>query len=139
MKGAILALAGMLLSFMPNQTAVFSDLRASQNSSGIVIQWSMSQEDGIKYFSIEKASQVDNSFYQIGTVNATGPGSMYQYLDNSIYKTASSEIFKYQIVAVGNDGNTVATSKPISVVFDYYSTFTGVVKRTWGSIKAMFR
>ncbi|MFZ1083008.1 MAG: hypothetical protein WAO19_13905 [Candidatus Kryptoniota bacterium] len=140
MKVSLIALAAVLVAFMPGSTVTFSDVRASQNSeSSILVQWSTSEEDGVKDFAVEKASQLDNNFYQIGTVNAAGAGSSYQYVDNGIYKTTSSEVFKYRVVAIGNDGSTIASSNVAPVAFDQQSTFTGVAKRTWGSIKAMFR
>lgn len=103
------------------------------------MQWLTSAEDGVKSFMVEKASQLDNNFYPIGSLNASGAGSSYQYVDNGIYKTTSSELFKYQVAAIGNDGSTIASSNVALVTFDLQSSFTGVAKRTWGSIKAMFR
>ncbi len=140
MKVSLIALAAVLVAFMPGSMVTFSNVRASQNSeSSILVQWSTSEEDGVKDFVVEKASQLDNNFDPINTVNATGAGSSYQYADNGIYKTTSSELFKYQIVAIGNDGSTIASSNVALVTFDIEPNFTGIAKRTWGSIKAMFR
>ncbi len=140
MKHALIAFAFFLMAFSPmttTSTVTFSDVRGTSDSNGILLQWSTSQENGIKDFAIEKASQIDNKFFQIGTVNATGAGSIYQYTDNSIYKSTSASIFIYRIRADGND-NTVSYSAPVTVTYEF-SGLSGVARRTWGSIKAMFR
>lgn len=64
------------LAFTPTSSVTYSDVRGSAEGDNIVIQWSTSQEDGVKAFVVEKSSQVDNQFYPIGTVNPTGAGSV---------------------------------------------------------------
>jgi hypothetical protein len=126
------------LAFTPTSSVTYSDVRGSAEGDNIVIQWSTSQEDGVKAFVVEKSSQVDNQFYPIGTVNPTGSGSVYQFTDKGIYKTTSSSIFIYMVRADGFDGSSTYSAQ-ITVPFTYQSSISGVAKRTWGSIKAMFR
>ena len=146
MKVSLLALAAALVAFIPNSSVQFGNngkISASQpqGSSYIVVKWSTQEEDGVKYFQVEKKSDVDNNFDPIwgATVNATGAGSSYQYMDNSVYKTASSELFQYRVSAVDYNGNIIASSDPAAVDFNFSSSLSGVAGRTWGSIKAMFR
>ena len=137
MKYLLTAVAIFLMALMPASNVVFSDVRGSSVSDGILIQWSTSVESGIKDFAVEKASQIDNRFFQIGTVTPTGAGSVYQFTDKQIYKTSSSSVFVYRIRADGDD-NSVTYSDPITVSYEF-SGLSGVAARTWGSIKAMFR
>ncbi len=140
MKSALFALAILLMAFSPTSTVSFSNVRGSAdpNSDSITIDWSTSQEDGIKDFAVEKASQLDNQFYELGKISPTGSGSTYQYADKGIYKTTSTSIFRYRVRADGSDGN-VDYSTTITVTYSYSQGLSGVAKRTWGSIKAMFR
>ena len=138
MKYFLIAFAIFLMAFTLTSTVMFSDVRGTSESDGILIQWSTSQENGIKDFAVEKASQINNKFFEIGTVTPTGGGSSYHYTDSQIYKTSSSSIFVYRVRADGNDGSTTYSDN-ISVPYDFSSSLSGVAKRTWGSIKAMFR
>ncbi len=137
MKYFLIAIALFLMALMPTSNVVFQDVRGSSTADGILIQWSTSVENGIKDFAIEKASQINNQYFQIGTVTPTGAGSVYNFTDKQIYKTSSSSVFVYRIRADGND-NSVSYSDPITVSYEF-SGLSGVAARTWGSIKAMFR
>jgi len=139
MRYLLVALAAILTAFMFTSSVTFSDFRGSPSTDGILLQWSTSQENGIKDFAVEKASQLNGQFYQIdGTIAATGAGSSYQFTDKEVYKTTSSTYFIYRVRADGNDGS-VSYSDAKSVSYNYSSSLSGVAKRTWGSIKAMFR
>jgi hypothetical protein len=141
MKYYVSALAALLVAFSPTSSVVFSDQypRASSGSAGITITWVTTQEIGIKDFAVEKASQLNGQFFQVdGTIAATGAGSTYQFVDNDLYKTTSTTIYTYRVRADGYDGN-VSYSNTITQPYDFSSSISGVAKRTWGSIKAMFR
>ncbi len=139
MRYFVLALATLAVAFSTTSSVTFSDFRATSGSDGITLRWTTSQEDGIKDFAVEKASQVNGQFYQIdGTIAPTGSGSTYQFVDKDLYKTTSSAIFTYRVRADGGDGNTYY-SNTITQPYDFSSGLSGVAKRTWGSIKAMFR
>ena len=139
MKLLLTALAALLVAFSTTSSVAFSDFRASTGSDGITLRWTTSQENGIKDFAVEKASELNGQFYQIdGTIAATGSGSSYQFTDKELYKTTSSSYFIYRIRADGYDGNSSYSSQ-ITASYDFSSGLSGVAKRTWGSIKAMFR
>jgi hypothetical protein len=139
MRYLFLAFAAFVVAFSPTSSVTFSDFRASSGTDGISLRWTTSQEDGIKDFAVEKASQLNGQFYQIdGTIAPTGSGSTYQFVDKELYKTTSSAIYTYRVRADGSDGSTYY-SNTISQPYDFSSSLSGVAKRTWGSIKAMFR
>lgn len=139
MRYLVVALAALVVAFSPTSSVTFSDFRASSGSDGITLRWTTSQEDGIKDFAVEKASQVNGQFFQIdGTIAPTGSGSTYQFIDKDLYKITSSAVYTYRVRADGSDGNTYY-SNAITQPYDFSSGLSGVAKRTWGSIKAMFR
>ena len=137
MKYLLIAFTLFLMAFASGAKVVFSDVRGTSEPDGILIQWSTSEESGIKDFAVEKASQVNDKFFEIGTVTPQGAGAIYQYTDKQIYKTSSSSVFVYRIRADGDD-NSVTYSNTITVSYEF-SGLSGVAQRTWGSIKAMFR
>jgi hypothetical protein len=139
MKYLLAGFAILLMAFSLTSSVGFSDVRGTSESGGILIQWTTSSEDGIRDFSVVRVSQVDGSYSSIGTVNAAGAGSNYQFLDRAIYKASSASVFVYRVLAMAEDGTTtVAASDPITVSYEF-SGLSGVARRTWGSIKAMFR
>ncbi len=139
MRYFLIAFAAIVVAFSPPVTVTFSDFGAKSGADGITLQWTTTQENGVKDFAVEKASQINGEFLQVdGTINATGAGSTYQFVDKEIYKTTSSTYFIYRIRADGFDGS-VAYSGQIVQSYDFSNNISGVAKRTWGSIKAMFR
>jgi len=138
MRYLFLALAALLVAFSTTASVTFSDFRASSEADGIHLRWTTSQEDGIKDFAVEKASQINGQFIQLdGTIAAEGAGSTYQFIDNSLYKSTSSTLYTYRVRADGYDGSaSYSTAQSVSYSF---TGLSGVAKRTWGSIKAMFR
>jgi hypothetical protein len=111
--------------------AYLRDFRAYSEDENIRLEWETGDENNVKNFVIERESQ-ESSFIEIEKVNPKGNNSFYSYLDDSIFKT-SEYVFRYRLKIVDTDGQ-VSYSSEISVV-PKVSTY----KRTWGSIKAMFR
>ena len=62
-----------------------------------------------------------------------GNNSLYQYVDDTAFRVSES-IYKYQVKVVFSNGQAPLYYGPITV-----SHKTSDVRRTWGSIKAMFR
>jgi len=140
MRYSIFAAASLLMAFTPTSTVNFTFFRGSQGSESIVLSWAVSDASGIKDFGIEKASQLDGEFSQIGEVPVSQTASQYTFTDNGILKETSTAVFEYRIrVDFTDPGSSASYSDPISVTYNFSSSLSGVAKRTWGSIKAMFR
>ena len=79
------------------------------------------------------ASHLDPaSFVQVHQVDAHGPNRGYGFRDTQVYKTGSDKL-DYQLEAVYMNGvREVVRSESMN----YTST---AVRRTWGSLKAMFQ
>jgi len=60
-----------------------------------------------------------------------GNNSFYEFVDQTAFKTTAS-VYQYRIRIVAQDGTTYSK---VMVVSHNVSS----VKRTWGSLKAMFR
>ena len=107
-------------------------LKFTARSSGgnIIIDWQTTSETNLRQFVIERKT-VNGSFMQIGTVDPRADKN-YEYVDQTAFKTYD-QLYIYRLKIVDNDGS-VSYSAEIAVPHNVSS-----VKRTWGSIKALFR
>ncbi len=104
---------------------------AKSEGDNIRLEWRTAEESNLKMFAVERKSY-NNGFVEIGFVSPKGSNSSYVFVDQNVYKTTDL-IFTYRLKIVDNN-NQFSYSNEISV-----SHSVSGVKRTWGSIKAMFR
>lgn len=95
------------------------------------LEWKTGEEVNLQNFKIERKT-LQSSFVEIATIQPKGSNSYYFYLDQSAYKSTDM-IFIYRLKIVDTNGQT-SFSNEVTV-----SHNVSGVKRTWGSIKAMFR
>jgi hypothetical protein len=105
--------------------------QAKSEGDNVKVEWKTGDESNVNHFSIQRKTP-QTSYVEIASVPAKGSNSFYTYIDQSIYKT-KDVIFIYQLKIVDNNMQTSFSSE-VSV-----SPNISGVKRTWGSIKAMFR
>lgn len=118
-----LALAGAIRTGSTKATGV---------GSNVTIQWGSADETYIKEFVIERRSGTMSEFISIAVVNKKGSNSLYEFIDKSAFKTTGS-VYYYRIKAV-----TLSGGAEYSDIMEI-SLNVSSVKRTWGSLKAMFR
>ncbi len=97
----------------------------------IRLEWKTGEEVNLKHFVIERKTP-QSSYAEIATINPQGSNSYYSYLDKSAYKVTDL-VFIYRLKILENSGQS-SYSNEVTV-----SHNVSGVKRTWGSIKAMFR
>lgn len=102
----------------------------SQNGN-VIVAWQTVTESNLNHFVVERKT-VNGSFMEIGNV-APRSDKNYEYVDQSAFKT-SDQLYVYRLKIVDNDGS-VSYSEEKAVAHNVSS----VTKRTWGSIKALFR
>ncbi len=102
----------------------------SQNGN-VIISWQTSSETNLKHFVVERKT-VNGSFIELGIVEPKIDRN-YEFVDQSAYKSAD-KLYIYRLKIVDNDG-TFSYSSEIAVPHNV----SNVTKRTWGSIKALFR
>ncbi len=97
----------------------------------IRLEWKTGEEVNVENFVIERKTP-QSTFVEIGSVAPKGSNSYYSYLDKSAFKMTVL-VFIYRLKIVDNNGQN-SYSNEVTV-----SHNVSGVKRTWGSIKAMFR
>jgi len=102
----------------------------SQNGN-VVVSWQTVSESNLNRFVVERKT-VNGSFMEIGNVSPRSDRN-YEYIDQTAFKT-SDQLYVYHLKIIDNDGS-VSYSQEVSVTHSNISS----VKRTWGSIKALFR
>jgi hypothetical protein len=103
----------------------------SSSNGNIVLDWQCSSETNLKDYVVQRKT-VTGSYSDIATVQLRSDMN-YEYTDQTAYKN-EDQVYIYRIEIVDNDGS-LSYSKELSVVHSNISS----VKRTWGSIKALFR
>lgn len=104
---------------------------ADSNGDNISLTWQTTNEENVQQFEILRGSDKDN-LMTLATIASQGNNSSYTYIDKNAYKTNSS-FYSYGLVIVDLDGSK---SEPMTIGVNH--NVLGI-KRTWGSIKALFR
>lgn len=117
-------------------TAVFAGtfleyFQGRSDDEDIILEWKTREEADLQNFKVERKTP-QSSYVEIATLQPKGSNSYYTYVDQSAYKSQNM-MFIYRLKIVDNSGQ-VSYSNEVSV-----SHSVSGVKRTWGSIKAMFR
>lgn len=107
-------------------------LQARSDDNNVTIQWGTTEEVSLREFVIEREAGSGAGFVAIGSVAPKGSNSFYEFVDQTAFK-AITTVYQYRIKIVSDDGSATY-SKTVSVSHNVSS-----VKRTWGSLKAMFR
>ncbi len=107
-------------------------LSAYSNGSSIVLRWVSEDETNITGYVIERKAGIEGTFIRLtdSPIASKGSGASYEFTDITVYRTTGS-FYQYRITAVGSGLDPYYVSVT--------HTVNGVMRRTWGSIKAMFR
>lgn len=111
---------------------IFSRFEARTEGNAIVVTWEASVESDVREYVLERLTVFDAEFVEMARLSAHGPNSPYVYKDERVFKMQAEQV-TYRLRMIGTNGSFLGVSDPISV--DYTPT---AVRRTWGSIKAMF-
>ncbi|MBE2186377.1 MAG: hypothetical protein IAE99_06360 [Rhodothermales bacterium] len=108
--------------------------RAQMEASAARIEWQMEAEPGVVAFDLRRRTATSNgAFVTVATLRPHGAARMYEYVDASLYKGNEMALAEYQVEATFAGGaRVVLFSAPVN-----YTTTS--IRRTWGSIKAMFQ
>ena len=100
-----------------------------QSDGSILISWTFN-DNTFDHFELFRSTDVNGVFGHIGDA----PKGTFSFVDKSdLFKTAG-KYFCYKVTAVGS-----GDSRTSNIMGVLYNSTSSAAKRTWGSIKAMFR
>jgi len=111
--------------------AFFEFFQAKSYGDGVKLEWKTGEESNIHSFEVERKT-LQSGYITIATIAPKGSNSYYSFIDENAYKP-NDVVFIYRIKIVNTD-NSASYSKELTV-----SHSVSGIKKTWGSIKAMFR
>jgi hypothetical protein len=108
---------------------------ASPSNGNVIVSWTTVSESSVLRFDVMRAQVlqgVPQDFHVAGSVEPQGAGKPYEFVDHDVFKNAGG-LFAYKVRVVFQDqsfsDSDIATTMLVSNTY----------RRTWGSIKAMFR
>ncbi len=125
----ILLISGLITLLFASATLEF--FRGKSENGKVILEWKSKEEIALKEFIIERKSNIGD-FVQIGSIPPKGNNSYYSFIDETAFKSSGS-IYYYRLKIIDLNGS-ISYSNEITILHSVSS-----VKRTWGSIKAMFR
>lgn len=129
-------LTTIIISFLIIATvyagAYIEYFHARSESDDIRLEWQSGEETNLQSFVIERKTP-QSSYTEIGTMQPKGDNSFYTFTDQNAYKS-NDMVFVYRLKIVDNN-NQLSYSSDVTVTH----SISNIAKRTWGSIKAMFR
>lgn len=131
MKRIIILSLLFFISSLVFAGAILEKFQGRSQNDKVILEWKTRDEINVKVFVIERKT-VGGEYIPLTEISPKGSNSFYQFFDETAFKSTGS-VYYYRLKIVDNDG-TVSYSNEISIVHSVSS-----VKRTWGSIKAMFR
>jgi hypothetical protein len=128
MRYLLLVLAAVAVTSIA-LAATIKDVRGWSDGRVVTIEWYADDESGCSGYVIMRRAGINGSF----TTITSSPMKLeddkhYVFIDETAFRTTDN-FYQYRIVPVGK-----AESYDVSVTHS-----TSGVRRTWGSIKAMFR
>jgi hypothetical protein len=130
-----LAVIVLAVPFIICASAQISNFHARAENNSIVVEWSTESESGVSRYEIQRSTDKIN-WLKIGSIYSQSAYSSarrdHQFIDNSIFKGNESSL-NYRLVVIDQSGH--------SEVFSVIASVSGSsgIRRTWGSLKAMFR
>ncbi len=128
------------LVMMAANTAIVTQFLAdipNADKNEIELEWTVQEESNLLHYEIKRKMLRDSDFMVIANIEATPPQAgpkTYSYKDRNVFRNSdNSEPVVYELNAVFTNGDRMFIGQ---AEVNYTST---AVRRTWGSIKAMFQ
>ncbi len=105
-------------------------LTAVSDGQTVTLSWQTLQEENLRHFVIQRKT-AEGAFIDLAYITPESDRN-YEFIDRTAYKTDDA-VYLYQLKIVETNGN-VTTLREARVLHNVSS-----VRKTWGSIKALFR
>ncbi len=120
----------ILISALVFAGASIMNVSAKSDEGVVKVSWNVNSETNLKNYCIER-KPLNGDYTEIGRIPAENK-NYYEFMDYTAYKNDGA-IYVYRIKLLDSD-NSYTYSAEVNVSHQVSS-----VKRTWGSIKSLFR
>jgi hypothetical protein len=123
----------MLVALLPLKASaeVIQSFTAVSHGQEVYLQWATMEEAGLSSFRIQRSFD-GRYFHNLHSVIPIGSNSSYSYIDNDLFKS-NLQTFYYRIeITTSNQRVSYSVTERVELAFSG-------IRKTWGSIKAMFR
>ena len=127
-----LALSLLLCGAASAQQARLASHKVENVQNRVLVTWQTEVEVDVAAYEIRRRTPTSTGFVLLTTVQAQGAGKPYAYTDGDLYKEISA-MADYELTAVYHNG-----TRQLLFTAQVNYTTTGL-RRTWGSLKAMFQ
>lgn len=137
MKVGVTILLGLLFGgwtvVSTTSTVSLNFFKVDRENNDMVVTWESAAEDGLAHYEVQRKTPFTNNQYVlVAKTSPHGTKRVYRVMDDQVYKMSNEQV-DYRLEAVyGNGVREELASQSVS-----YTPTT--VRRTWGSIKAMFQ
>lgn len=127
----------LLVLLLAGAGSLSSDVRlvyfnVDRDGNTFSISWKSDTEEDVRSYELYRKTAYAAAFSSIQTFSAHGTGKEYKFTDNQVYKAASEQVdYRLEVVFQNGLRQQIAEKK-----VNYTPT---AIRRTWGSIKAMFQ
>ena len=129
----------LLFGCLLGTSAVFAEVvlrrfEARAIGNDVQVSFSVADEANLREIILERKTRFDAQFRELKRFSLQGSNRVYEHLDDSVYKDQafSNELVQYRLKFV--ERNTNSFSYVLNL--NYFPT---AIRRSWGSIKAMFQ
>lgn len=131
MKNTLIKSTVLLIVLSSFLGVYYSDFNIVSDTNNVILSWHTNQEEGLRETSVER-KVVNGAFSSVGMVDAKGDNSSYTFVDENAFKIQDG-VYVYRLKFINNDGTSSYSNEQT------ITHLTSVSKKTWGSIKALFR
>lgn len=132
----LLLVAGWAASFdsaSAQNAARLDFFKVESENNDMIISWLATSETGVERYELQRKTRFTNDQYVVVREFAPkGTGQVYRFLDDQVYKVSTEKV-DYRLEVLYKNGERMELAHE---TINYTPT---TVRRTWGSIKAMFQ
>ena len=122
-----------LTAFSGQGTVRMSFFKVEEDNGDLVVSWQTEEELDVREYELQRMTRSTNGqFVKVESLSPHGPDKSYLFRDEQIFKSSSEQV-DYRLEVIYTDGVRQQLARE---QVNYTST---AIRRTWGSIKAMFQ
>lgn len=122
-----------LAAFTSQGSVRMSFFTIVEEGGDLIISWQTEEESEVREYELQRMTRFTNGqFVKVEALPPHGTSKAYLYRDEQIFKSSSEQV-DYRLEVIYSDGVRQQLARE---QVNYTST---AIRRTWGSIKAMFQ